>query len=93
MVLAAAGLLRLGLGERISEFLPVDVFTPAVGQGALAAECLASDKAILQLLTPVDDPMFALSPVQNVRFSIDWAAGVQFRSAVLPNRSAMGGCA
>ena len=56
MVLAAAGLLRLGLIERISEFLPVDLFTPAVGQGALAVECLAADKATSALLSAVDDP-------------------------------------
>jgi len=36
LVMAAAGLRRLGLESRIAEFLPVDVMCPAVGQGALA---------------------------------------------------------
>jgi hydroxymethylbilane synthase len=38
IVLAAAGLRRLGLADRISELIPVDVMIPAVGQGALAVE-------------------------------------------------------
>jgi len=38
IVLAAAGLRRLGWADRISEFIPVDVMIPAVGQGALAIE-------------------------------------------------------
>jgi hydroxymethylbilane synthase len=38
IVLAAAGLRRLGLEHRISEMIPVDVMIPAVGQGALAIE-------------------------------------------------------
>jgi hydroxymethylbilane synthase len=38
IVLAAAGLRRLGLADRICELIPVDVMCPAVGQGALAIE-------------------------------------------------------
>ncbi len=38
IVLAAAGLRRLGLANRVAEYLPVDVMIPAVGQGALAIE-------------------------------------------------------
>jgi hydroxymethylbilane synthase len=38
IVLAAAGLRRLGLADRIRETLPVEVMCPAVGQGALAIE-------------------------------------------------------
>jgi hydroxymethylbilane synthase len=38
IVLAAAGLRRLGLADRISELIPIDVMIPAVGQGALAVE-------------------------------------------------------
>lgn len=41
IVLAAAGLKRLGWTERIAEFLPVDVMCPAVGQGSLALETRA----------------------------------------------------
>jgi hydroxymethylbilane synthase len=43
LVLAAAGLHRLGLQNRITEYLPVDVATPAPGQGAMAIEVRAGD--------------------------------------------------
>jgi hydroxymethylbilane synthase len=42
ILLAAAGLKRLGWGERIAELLPVETMCPAVGQGALAIETRAS---------------------------------------------------
>lgn len=55
IVLAAAGLLRLGLSEKISQYLDYDVCLPAAGQGALAAECRADDLEILHLLKTLDD--------------------------------------
>ena len=45
LVLAHAGLIRLGLDDRITEFLQPDVMLPAVGQGALAIEIRAEDAA------------------------------------------------
>src|SRR5207244_11070330 len=45
ILLAAAGLVRLGLEGRISERLPFDVMLPAPGQGALAATVRADDLA------------------------------------------------
>jgi hydroxymethylbilane synthase len=56
MVLAAAGLLRLGLHERMTQIIDTSVILPAVGQGALAVETRAGDAAILKLLEPLDDP-------------------------------------
>lgn len=44
ILLAAAGLLRLGWEDRMAEILPVDVMCPAVGQGALAIETRASGR-------------------------------------------------
>ncbi len=55
VVLAVAGLERLGLGDRISVALPVAVCVPAVGQGALAVQCRADDAATRALLAPLDD--------------------------------------
>jgi hydroxymethylbilane synthase len=43
IILAAAGLRRLGWADRISELIPVDVMIPAVGQGALAIETRDDD--------------------------------------------------
>jgi hydroxymethylbilane synthase len=54
-VLAAAGLIRLGLEEHISQFLPFDVMLPAPGQGALAIQCRSDDGETLELLAPLHD--------------------------------------
>ncbi len=55
MVLAAAGLLRLGLGERITEYLDPQISTPAVGQGALGIECRSDDNWIMSMLSHIDN--------------------------------------
>ena len=55
LVLAAAGLARLGIDEPAARPLPVDEFLPAVGQGALCLECRAGDAATRTLLAAMDD--------------------------------------
>ena len=55
VVLAAAGLERLGLLERAAEVFPPDVVLPAVGQGALAVEARAGDAELVELLAAIDD--------------------------------------
>ncbi len=50
IILAAAGLERLGLAARIREFLPTHLFIPAIGQAALGIECRDNDFALLNLL-------------------------------------------
>jgi len=54
IVLAAAGVSRLGLGEHISEYLPFDIMLPAPGQAALAVQCRADDLASRALLSALD---------------------------------------
>ena len=54
-VLALAGLKRLGLADGAVP-LPLDWFPPAPGQGALALEARANDRAVLDLLRPLDQP-------------------------------------
>ena len=54
LILAAAGLIRLGLEFRISAMLSVGEFIPAIGQGALAAECIAGRSDIAELLSPIN---------------------------------------
>jgi hydroxymethylbilane synthase len=56
VVLAAAGIRRLGLEEAVTEWLEADVMLPAPGQGALAIQCRADDGAILSLLAEIDEP-------------------------------------
>ncbi len=55
-VLAAAGVLRLGLQDVVTEWLPPETMLPAPGQGALAIQCRADDDAMRALLTELDDP-------------------------------------
>jgi hydroxymethylbilane synthase len=55
IILASAGLKRLGLAERIRHTLAPDVSLPAVGQGALGLECRSNDQAVLDLIQPLSD--------------------------------------
>ena len=55
VVLAAAGVLRLGLEDEVSEWLGTDEMLPAPGQGALAVQCRAGNEAVLALLAAIDD--------------------------------------
>lgn len=54
IILAAAGLKRLGLESRIKSFISVEVSLPAVGQGALGIECLASKEELIHFLSPLN---------------------------------------
>ena len=54
-VFAAAGLKRLGLESHVTEYLPTDTLVPAVGQGALAVEVRAADKATRRLVRAIND--------------------------------------
>jgi len=56
VVLAAAGVLRLGLEGAVTEWLETDTMLPAPGQGALGVQCRADDERILTLLAAIDDP-------------------------------------
>jgi hydroxymethylbilane synthase len=56
VVLAAAGLNRIGRTDEVTDFLSVDFVLPAPGQGALAIECSASDADLIAALAELDDP-------------------------------------
>jgi hydroxymethylbilane synthase len=56
VILAAAGLKRLGFADRITEILPFDLSLPAIGQGALGIEARVGDEATLALVAHLDDP-------------------------------------
>src|SRR5262249_31100335 len=55
IVLAAAGLIRLGRAAEITEYLPVDVCLPDAGQGALVAQARRDDSEVVELLAAVDN--------------------------------------
>jgi hydroxymethylbilane synthase len=61
IVLAAAGLRRLGLHDEISELLLPDDFPPAVSQGVIGVACRADDVETLRWLRPLDDQLARLA--------------------------------
>ena len=56
IILAAAGLIRLGMPNRITSFIETTQFLPAAGQGAVGIECRSDDAAVQALLAPLADP-------------------------------------
>ncbi|MGH8613783.1 MAG: hydroxymethylbilane synthase [Gammaproteobacteria bacterium] len=76
IILAAAGLKRLGLAARIRAYLDPDLLLPAIGQGAIGIECRQGDEDLIQLITPLDDPR----------------SGVCVRAERALNRRLFGGC-
>lgn len=56
LIMAAAGLKRLGLAQRIRQILPTSKFLPAPGQGALGIEVAAAAHAAAAAVAPLDDP-------------------------------------
>ncbi|MNV45717.1 Porphobilinogen deaminase [compost metagenome] len=61
ILLAAAGLSRMGWQDRVSAYLPPEVCLPAVGQGALGIECRADDADLRKLLALYNDADTALT--------------------------------
>ena len=55
VLLAAAGLKRMGLEEKITQFLPMDHFIPAVGQGVLGIEIRADDNVVNGIISTMND--------------------------------------
>ncbi|NET35557.1 MAG: hydroxymethylbilane synthase [Cyanothece sp. SIO1E1] len=54
IILAVAGLQRLGMGDRIHQVIPAEVSLHAVGQGALGIECRAEDSEVLSVLSALE---------------------------------------
>ena len=55
IILASAGLIRLGLADRIASFIEVEQSLPAAGQGAVGIECRTDDVQVQKLLAPLAD--------------------------------------
>jgi len=54
IILAAAGLKRLGLEKAVTEFLSTEVMLPAIGQGALAVESRGDEEGLLQVISKLE---------------------------------------
>jgi hydroxymethylbilane synthase len=53
IILAAAGVIRLGMHTQIRQFLDMRTMLPAIGQGAIGIECRAGDRAVMELIAPL----------------------------------------
>jgi hydroxymethylbilane synthase len=85
LVLAAVGLMRLGLQAEITELLPVEVMLPAVGQGALAVESRAGDD-IDVLLAPLHHVATAQAVTAERSFLAHLSGGCMVPIAALGQR-------
>ncbi|MDZ7957580.1 MAG: hydroxymethylbilane synthase [Aulosira sp. DedQUE10] len=56
LILAVAGLERLGMGDRVHQILPKEISLHAVGQGALGIECRTDDTELISLLKAIEHP-------------------------------------
>jgi hydroxymethylbilane synthase len=72
IILAAAGLKRLGLAARIAQMIPTDLLVPSPGQGALGIETLAKDSNTINALTALIDlpTLFAVSAERAVSLAL-----------------------
>ena len=77
LVLARAGLVRLGLAGRIAQVIAADVLVPAVGQGALAVESRAADERVGVLLNLLDHRPTRLSALAERAFLARLEGGCQ----------------
>jgi hydroxymethylbilane synthase len=69
IILAAAGLKRLGFGDRVRDLLDPSDSLPAPGQGALALECRADRADVVAALAPLNDTMTSLATTAERAFS------------------------
>ncbi|MBI5050092.1 MAG: hydroxymethylbilane synthase [Nitrospirae bacterium] len=60
IIVATAGVKRLGMAERITEILEPEISLPAIGQGAVGIECRVDDEFINNLLKPLNHPETAV---------------------------------
>jgi len=82
-VVAAAGLLRLGWGDRISQFIPPEICLPSVGQGALAVEMREGDEELAEMLAGLDHPPTRLAITAERAFLEALGGGCHYPIAAL----------
>jgi len=74
-ILAAAGMIRLGLQDQITEYLSITQFVPPPGQGILAVEAREDDHHMLALLAAIDDPDTRLEATAERAFLAELGGG------------------
>jgi hydroxymethylbilane synthase len=74
-VLAAAGIIRLGIERQVTEWLSLETMLPAPGQGALAVQCRAGDERVLEVLSAIEDPLTRAATTAERTFLRELDAG------------------
>jgi hydroxymethylbilane synthase len=87
IVLAHAGLKRLGLQAHISEVFPLQIMLPAPGQGALAVQCRADDSGTLELLSSIHDPIIAAAVQAERAFLFSLGVGYSLPVAAFAEKN------
>lgn len=77
IVLAAAGLKRLGMEQRIARALPPEDMLPAIAQGVIGIECRSDDARVLSLIAALNDPHTALRTAAERAMNARLAGGCQ----------------
>ncbi|MDO6693177.1 hydroxymethylbilane synthase [Aliiglaciecola sp. 3_MG-2023] len=77
IILASAGLIRLGMADRIRQEISSRVSLPAVGQGAVGIECRTEDAELVALLQPLNDPGTATRVVAERALNAKLQGGCQ----------------
>ena len=77
IILAAAGLHRMGWQHRITHYLEPEQFLPAVGQGAIGIEARRTDAEVLRYLEPLHDPDTAFAVTAERSFLLELEGGCQ----------------
>ena len=75
IILAGAGLTRLGLEGHVTQWLPLDVMLPAPGQGALGIQCRADDEETLSFLAALEDAPTRASVTAERQFLLGLGGG------------------
>ena len=85
IILAAAGLKRLGFESRIHQIIPSDISLHAVGQGALGIECKSDDKKIQEILSVLEDKVTSQRCLAERAFLRELEGGCQVPIGVNSN--------
>ena len=75
IILAGAGLTRLGLGEHVTQWLPLEAMLPAPGQGALGIQCRKDDEETLMLLSALENTPTRVAVTAERQFLLSLGGG------------------
>lgn len=77
IILAAAGLIRLGFEDKITEYLSDEVSLPAVGQGAIGIECVTENAEVRQIIEALNDRETSICVTAERAFNAKLNGGCQ----------------